>query len=189
MGLVPPLGRICSRGATSPGCRTDLIAHAGIGYVPEDRQIFPTLTVHQNLELGMKRTGRVRAMDLRRHVHACSRTSGSGRDNVAGVLSGGEQQMLTMCRTLMGDPELVIIDEPTEGLAPKLVEPGRRASGRDRPPRRLDPARRAEADDRAQDLAPALRDGPWPHRVRGHARPTSPPTRRCARSASKSSRH
>ena len=95
---------------------------------------------------------------------------GERQDNVAGVLSGGEQQMLTMCRTLMGDPDLVIIDEPTEGLAPKLVEQVGQLL--DEIARRgvVDPAGRAEAHDRAQDLAPALRDGPRPHRVRGHAR-------------------
>ena len=93
----------------------------GIGYVPEDRQIFPALTVRQNLELGLKRAGVVRALDLRGHVRAVPQ-SAERQDNPAGVLSGGEQQMLTMCRTLMGDPDLIIIDEPTEGLAPKLVE-------------------------------------------------------------------
>jgi branched-chain amino acid transport system ATP-binding protein len=98
------------------------IAHRGIGYVPENRDIFPTLTVHQNLLLGQKKAG--------------AKKSGWGFDDMygmfprlkerqhteAGVLSGGEQQMLTLCRTLMGDPELIMIDEPTEGLAPKLVE-------------------------------------------------------------------
>jgi branched-chain amino acid transport system ATP-binding protein len=102
MGLVEPVGEVIFKGKNLAGRRTDVIAHAGIGYVPEDRQIFPTLTVRQNLELGLKL--------LRERQH-----------NVAGVLSGGEQQMLTMGRTLMGDPELVIIDEPTEGLAPMLV--------------------------------------------------------------------
>ena len=97
------------------------IAHLGIGYVPENRDIFPKLTVHQNLMLGMKsarQTGRWSFDDMydmfprlkeRQHTEA-------------GVLSGGEQQMLTLCRTLMGDPDLILIDEPTEGLAPKIVE-------------------------------------------------------------------
>ena len=90
-------------------------------------------------------------------------------DTAAGVMSGGEQQMLTICRTLMGDPELVMIDEPTEGLAPKIVE-----QVGDRLPeiaeaRRCDPAGRAEAHDRDADFAAGLRDGPRPDRVRGNA--------------------
>ena len=121
MGLVPAHGSIAYRGRQIVGLRADQIAHLGLGYVPEDRQIFPTLTVRQNLELGLKRTGRCgrwtfddmfdRFPNLRERQH-----------NAAGVLSGGEQQMLTICRTLMGDPDLIMIDEPTEGLAPKLVE-------------------------------------------------------------------
>ena len=83
-------------------------------------------------------------------------------DTPAGVLSGGEQQMLTMCRTLMGDPELVIIDEPTEGLAPKLVELVGALLDEIAEPRHVDPAGRAEAHHRAQDLAAALRHGPRP---------------------------
>ena len=121
MGLVQPHGSISFKGKPIAGLRPDQIARAGVGYVPEDRQIFPTLTVQQNLELGLARAGKFGrwsfddAYDLFPNLAA-------RRDNPAGVLSGGEQQMLTMCRTLMGDPDLVIIDEPTEGLAPKLVE-------------------------------------------------------------------
>ena len=121
MGLVPPVGEIGFKGRPIGGLRPDQIAHAGVGYVPEDRQVFPGLTVRQNLELGLKRAGvfgRWRLDD----VFALFPNLGERQDNPAGVLSGGEQQMLTMCRTLMGDPDLVIIDEPTEGLAPKLVE-------------------------------------------------------------------
>ena len=121
MGLVTPHGEISFRGRNIAGLRPDQIVHAGIGYVPEDRQVFPTLTVKQNLELGLKRAnvfGRWNFDD----VFKLFPNLGERRDNPAGVLSGGEQQMLTMCRTLMGDPDLVIIDEPTEGLAPKLVE-------------------------------------------------------------------
>jgi branched-chain amino acid transport system ATP-binding protein len=121
MGLVPPIGRVVFKDKDIAGQRTDVIAHAGIGYVPEDRQIFPTLTVQQNLELGMKRTGRFGRWNFD-DVYALFPNLAERRANAAAVLSGGEQQMLTMCRTLMGDPELVIIDEPTEGLAPKLVE-------------------------------------------------------------------
>ena len=121
MGLVQPHGSINFKGKPIAGLRPDQIARAGVGYVPEDRQIFPTLTVQQNLELGLARAGKFGrwtfddAYDLFPNLAA-------RRGNPAGVLSGGEQQMLTMCRTLMGDPDLVIIDEPTEGLAPKLVE-------------------------------------------------------------------
>ena len=121
MGLVPPLGQISFKGRPIAGLRPDQIAHAGVGYVPEDRQVFPGLTVRQNLELGLKRAGvfgRWKFDD----VFSLFPNLGERADNPAGVLSGGEQQMLTMCRTLMGDPDLVIIDEPTEGLAPKLVE-------------------------------------------------------------------
>jgi branched-chain amino acid transport system ATP-binding protein len=121
MGLVHARGSINYRGREIVGLRTDEIAHLGLGYVPEDRQIFPTLTVRQNLELGLKQKRRFgrwtyddmfeRFPNLRERQH-----------NAAGVLSGGEQQMLTICRTLMGDPDLIIVDEPTEGLAPRLVE-------------------------------------------------------------------
>jgi len=121
MGLVSPVGRIVFKDRDIAGLRPDVIAHAGIGYVPEDRQIFPTLTVHQNLELGLKRAGRFGRWSFD-DTYALFPNLAERRANSAGVLSGGEQQMLTMCRTLMGDPELIIIDEPTEGLAPLLVE-------------------------------------------------------------------
>ena len=88
--------------------------------MPEDRQIFPTLTVRQNLELGLKRAGAFGRWTFD-DMFALFPTLRERQHNLAGVLSGGEQQMLTMGRTLMGDPELVIIDEPTEGLAPMLV--------------------------------------------------------------------
>ena len=103
------------------GLRPDQVAHCGIGYVPEDRQIFPTLTVRQNLELGLKRAGKYGRWNFDDIFQMFPNLAGR-QDISAGVLSGGEQQMLTMCRTLMGDPELILIDEPTEGLAPKLVE-------------------------------------------------------------------
>ncbi len=121
MGLVPPQGEIFYRGKNIAGMRGDLIARAGIGYVPEDRQVFPTLTVRQNLELGLKRAGKFGRWTFE-DVYRLFPNLAERRHNPAGVLSGGEQQMLTMCRTLMGDPDLVLIDEPTEGLAPLLVE-------------------------------------------------------------------
>ena len=83
--------------------------------------MFPTLTVRQNLELGLKRAGRFGRWTFE-DVFRLFPNLAARQNNPAGVLSGGEQQMLTMCRTLMGDPDLVLIDEPTEGLAPLLVE-------------------------------------------------------------------
>lgn len=121
MGLVPPHGLIRYRGKDIAGLRSDLVARAGIGYVPEDRQIFPTLTVRQNLELGLKRAGRFGRWTFD-DVFRLFPNLAERQHTAAGVLSGGEQQMLTMCRTLMGDPDLILIDEPTEGLAPLLVE-------------------------------------------------------------------
>jgi branched-chain amino acid transport system ATP-binding protein len=121
MGLVPPQGRVMYRGRDLAGLRSDLVARAGIGYVPEDRQVFPTLSVRQNLELGLKRAGRFGRWTFE-DVFRLFPNLGARQGNLAGVLSGGEQQMLTMCRTLMGDPDLILIDEPTEGLAPLLVE-------------------------------------------------------------------
>jgi len=120
MGLVEPVGAVLWKGASLAGLRPDQIAHAGIGYVPEDRQIFPTLTVRQNLELGLKRAGRFGRWSFD-DIFAIFPLLRERQDNPGAVLSGGEQQMLTMGRTLMGDPELVIIDEPTEGLAPMLA--------------------------------------------------------------------
>jgi branched-chain amino acid transport system ATP-binding protein len=121
MGMVDAEGSVRFQGAEILGLETYRIAHKGLGYVPENRDIFPTLTVHQNLELGMKtkgKTGRWSVDDMfRLFPRLAERT-----DTQAGVLSGGEQQMLTLARTLMGDPDLVMIDEPTEGLAPKIVE-------------------------------------------------------------------
>ncbi len=121
MGLVTAQGTVKFRGKNIAGLRPDQVAHCGIGYVPEDRQIFPTLTVRQNLELGLKRSGKFGRWNFD-DVFALFPNLKARQDTSAGVLSGGEQQMLTMCRTLMGDPDLMLIDEPTEGLAPKLVE-------------------------------------------------------------------
>ena len=121
MGLLSPIGEIVFKGRSICGLRPDQIAHLGVGYVPEDRQVFPDLTVKQNLELGLKRAGAFGRWKFE-DVFALFPNLEARQHNPAGVLSGGEQQMLTMCRTLMGDPDLIIIDEPTEGLAPKLVE-------------------------------------------------------------------
>jgi branched-chain amino acid transport system ATP-binding protein len=121
MGLVAAQGTVRYRGKDIVGLRSDQVAHCGIGYVPEDRQIFSTLTVRQNLELGLKRAGKFGRWNYA-DIFRLFPNLEERQDTSAGVLSGGEQQMLTMCRTLMGDPDLILIDEPTEGLAPKLVE-------------------------------------------------------------------
>jgi branched-chain amino acid transport system ATP-binding protein len=121
MGAVPPMGSIRFKGEEIAGLKPHETARRGLGYVPETRDIFPALTVRQNLLLGEKPGkvgGRWKMQDMFRmfpQLEARAETPG-------GVLSGGEQQMLTICRTLMGDPELVMIDEPTEGLSPKMVE-------------------------------------------------------------------
>ena len=125
MGQAVARGSIRFKGRDILGMKAFEIARLGIGYVPEDRSIFPDLTVRQNLMLGVK--------DPRAHARGEGRWHVDDmyalfprlkeRDNTpGGVLSGGEQQMLTLCRTLMGDPDLIMIDEPTEGLAPKIVE-------------------------------------------------------------------
>jgi branched-chain amino acid transport system ATP-binding protein len=121
MGLVDPVGSVRYRGKDIAGLPTNQVARAGIGYVPEDRQVFPTLTVRQNLMLGLKQNGKFGRWNFE-DVFRLFPNLAQRQDNPAGVLSGGEQQMLTMCRTLMGDPDLILIDEPTEGLAPKMVE-------------------------------------------------------------------
>lgn len=121
MGEVEHTGSIKFRGKEIAGLESHRIARLGIGYVPENRDIFPTLTLQQNLILGMKkRSGGGRWSQDDMYV-LFPQLSGR-KDFPGGVLSGGEQQMLTICRTLMGDPDLIMIDEPTEGLAPKLVE-------------------------------------------------------------------
>ena len=122
MGLVEGTGSIRWRDQEILGRKAFEIAHAGIGYVPENRDIFPALTVHQNLMLGQKRgQPGVRRWGFDDMYRLFPRLL-ERQHTEAGVLSGGEQQMLTLCRTLMGDPDLIMIDEPTEGLAPKIVE-------------------------------------------------------------------
>jgi branched-chain amino acid transport system ATP-binding protein len=121
MGLVECEGEISWKGHKIQGRKTFEIAHLGIGYVPENRDIFPKLTVHQNLMLGQKRVGQASRWSFDDMYGMFPRLK-ERQHTEAGVLSGGEQQMLTLCRTLMGDPDLIIIDEPTEGLAPKIVE-------------------------------------------------------------------
>jgi branched-chain amino acid transport system ATP-binding protein len=121
MGLVDANGSVTWRGAPMLGRPAFEIAQAGIGIVPENRDIFPRLTVHQNLMLGQKRRRPGRRWTFDDMYRLFPRLK-ERQHTEAGVLSGGEQQMLTLCRTLMGDPDLIMIDEPTEGLAPKIVE-------------------------------------------------------------------
>ncbi|MCD2511705.1 ABC transporter ATP-binding protein [Comamonas endophytica] len=121
MGLVDWEGTLEWKGRPLAGCKAYEIAHLGIGYVPESRDVFPNLTVHQNLLLGRKGNGRGSRWSFD-DMYAMFPRLKERQHTEAGVMSGGEQQMLTLCRTLMGDPDLIIIDEPTEGLAPKIVE-------------------------------------------------------------------
>jgi branched-chain amino acid transport system ATP-binding protein len=121
MGLVDATGSVRWRGQELVGRKAFEIAHLGLGYVPENRDIFPKLTVHQNLLLGQKSARRRGRWDFDDMYTMFPRLK-ERQHTEAGVLSGGEQQMLTLCRTLMGDPDLIMIDEPTEGLAPKIVE-------------------------------------------------------------------
>ncbi|WP_193176091.1 ABC transporter ATP-binding protein [Oricola nitratireducens] len=121
MGDPAPQGDIVFKDRPIAGFKPHDIARAGIGYVPEERAIFPSLTVEQNLLLGLKPGQK----EGRWSVDETWRLFPQLRDRAdapGGALSGGEQQMLTICRTLMGDPDLIMIDEPTEGLAPQMVE-------------------------------------------------------------------
>jgi branched-chain amino acid transport system ATP-binding protein len=121
MGMVDANGHVEWKGQPIIGRKPYEIAHLGIGYVPENRDIFPKLTVHQNLMLGEKQSRKDSRWQFDDMYRLFPRLK-ERQHTEAGVLSGGEQQMLTLCRSLMGDPDLIIIDEPTEGLAPKIVE-------------------------------------------------------------------
>jgi branched-chain amino acid transport system ATP-binding protein len=121
IGEVTPHGLINFKDATISGLQTYEIARLGVGYVPENRCIFPDLTVYQNLLMGVKsgkKEGRIKIDEIFEKFPILKERS----DVPGGSLSGGEQQMLTICRTLMGDPDLIMVDEPTEGLSPKMIE-------------------------------------------------------------------
>ena len=121
MGDVERTGSVSFRGQEIGAMKPHQVARCGLGYVPENRDIFPSLTVRENLLMGMKSNkpgGRWSLQDMFTLFPRLEERA----ETSAGVLSGGEHQMLTICRTLMGDPELMMIDEPTEGLAPKMVE-------------------------------------------------------------------
>jgi branched-chain amino acid transport system ATP-binding protein len=121
MGQVDARGSVRFGEQELMGAKPYEIAHAGIAYVPENRDIFPKLTVQQNLQLGQKRGQKSPRWGFDDMYRMFPRLK-ERQHTEAGVLSGGEQQMLTLCRSLMGDPDLIMIDEPTEGLAPKIVE-------------------------------------------------------------------
>jgi branched-chain amino acid transport system ATP-binding protein len=121
IGLVPAQGSILYQGQEMVGLKPHIIARKGIGFVPEDRWIFPGLTVLQNLQLGLKKKNQEGRWSIE-DVFEMFPNLKDRRDVQGGLISGGEKQMLTICRTLMGDPDFIMIDEPTEGLAPMLVK-------------------------------------------------------------------
>lgn len=127
MGQLPATGQVRWQGRELLGLAPHEIARLGLGHVPEGRDVFPTLTVHQNLQLGLKRGAPEALLD---QAYALFPALAQRRHTAGGVLSGGEQQMLSLARALMGQPQLLIVDEPAEGLAPQLVQVLGQALGR-----------------------------------------------------------
>ena len=123
IGLAPSAkGRIALRGATISGRSADRVARAGIGYVPEDRQVFPEHSVEDNLLIGAKPGADGRTDWTLARVWQVFPILAGMKGRMAGRLSGGEQQLLTIARTLMGNPDVLLLDEPSEGLAPVIVD-------------------------------------------------------------------
>jgi branched-chain amino acid transport system ATP-binding protein len=123
MGLVTPTGgRVRLEGTDLAGERAYRIARAGIAYVPEEREIFANITVEENMRIGMQGARRGVPQWAPEQMYAYFPQLKERRKIAAGMLSGGEQQMLTICRSLLGNPRVILIDEPTEGLAPRIVE-------------------------------------------------------------------
>jgi branched-chain amino acid transport system ATP-binding protein len=132
IGLTPPrAGRITLRGRDLAGLPPFRIARLGIGFVPEDRRVFPNLTVHENLEVARRTwTDGAAGVWTAERVFELFPVLRERQRQAGGTLSGGEQQMLTIARTLMGNPEILLLDEPSEGLAPLVVEMLREQLGR-----------------------------------------------------------
>ena len=123
MGLVPPsAGSVRLDGVDLAGGRAFRVARAGLAYVPEEREIFANLTVDENMRIGMQTARRGAPQWTPEQMYGYFPQIKERRDTQAGMLSGGEQQMLTICRSLLGNPRVILIDEPTEGLAPRVVE-------------------------------------------------------------------
>ncbi|WP_046866288.1 ABC transporter ATP-binding protein [Microvirga massiliensis] len=123
MGIVPPTsGRVRLGNIELTGRRPYAIARHGLGYVPEERLVFANLTVRENLAMGVQRSQSGERAWTVEDMYTYFPRLRERRDVNAGSLSGGEQQMLTICRSLLGNPQVLLIDEPTEGLAPKIVE-------------------------------------------------------------------
>ena len=124
MGLVrPSQGRITFEGRDITGIPSHKVAHLGIAYVPEDRRIFKLLTVMENLRTGLDRGGltEARRKELLDKVYESFPVLGERKNQLGGTLSGGEQQMLAIARAMMLEPKIILLDEPTEGLMPRMV--------------------------------------------------------------------
>ncbi|MEO6920293.1 MAG: ABC transporter ATP-binding protein [Collimonas sp.] len=118
MGMLRSSGSVRLDGVELAGLKTFQVARQGVAYVPEERAVFPTLTVQQNLLLGQKKSEPAALDEAWRLMPQLAER----RHVAAGLLSGGEQQMLSLCRGLMGKPRLIMVDEPTEGLAPEMIK-------------------------------------------------------------------